>query len=277
MKKLDGRLNAFRPDLADETLRGKVVAEKFVHGLAYQVKAPITAVLKRPEADAPQTSQALLGETCLVFDIQNGFAWAKLDRDGYVGYLNANALSPTVVPATHHVIETSTLLYPKPDLKTRPVQFLPHNAQICVTAIQGNYAELKTGGFVFVKHLWPLSKHAKDFITVAEDYLGVPYFWGGKSVHGIDCSGLVQTALHACGISAPRDSDMQEKDLGRVVQDHKNLARGDLIFWAGHVGIMQNATQLLHANGHAMKTSSEPLADVVARSETPVTSIKRFA
>jgi cell wall-associated NlpC family hydrolase len=277
MQKLDTRLNAFRSDLADETLRGKVEAAHFVKGFPHQITTPIAAILKRSEADAPQTSQALMGETCLVFENKNGWAWVKLNRDHYVGYINAAALTAQITPPTHKVIVPSTLIYPKPDLKTSPVQFIMRNAEVCVTAIHGNYAELKSGGFVSAKHLSTLQHCETDFVAVAEEYLHVPYFWGGKSVQGIDCSGLVQTALHACGTESPRDSDMQENVLGTLVKDQNNLKRGDLIFWQGHVGIMQNATQLLHANGHAMKTTSEPLAYVVARSEKPITAIKRLA
>jgi cell wall-associated NlpC family hydrolase len=276
MQKLDTRLYAFRSDLADETLRGKIEATQFVKGVPHQVVTPITAILKRSEPGAPQTSQALMGETCLVFENKNGWAWIKLNRDGYVGYINATALTQQITPPTQKVIVPSTLIYPKPDLKTLPVQFITRNAEVCVIATQGIYAELKFGGFVFANHLASLQHTEKDFVTVAEEFLHVPYFWGGKSVQGIDCSGLVQTALQACGIESPRDSDMQEAELGMIVNDQNNLQRGDLIFWQGHVGIMQNATQLLHANGHAMKTTSEPLAYVVSRSEKPITSVKRL-
>ncbi len=277
MLKLDPRVNAYRADLADAALRGHVDAQQFVNGVMFQIAKPIASILKRPEIDAPQTTQALLGETCLVFENRNGWAWVKLSRDHYVGYVESAALRPEILAATHKVVVPSTMIYPKPDLKSGPVQFITRHAHVCVVAHHRSYAALHAGGFVFAGHLGGLTAHAQDFVAVAEDYLNVPYFWGGKSIYGIDCSGLVQTALQACGVDAPRDSDMQEQSLGAVVLDHDNLRRGDLIFWPGHVGIMQNATQLLHANGHAMKTTSEPLADVVARSEKPITAIKRLA
>jgi cell wall-associated NlpC family hydrolase len=277
MSELDARMNVHRADLADEALRGQVQATQFVQGVARQVTKPIVSVLKKPQKDSPQTSQALMGETCLAFEIKNDFAWVKFDRDCYVGYVEASALRADIQVPTHKVIAPSTLLYPKADLKSSPADFLLRHTQMTVVAAHGQYVELQSGGFVFAKHLGALDHREKDFVAVAEEYLHAPYFWGGKSVHGIDCSGLVQTALQACGIEAPRDSDMQEKALGKVVVDHRHLRRGDLIFWQGHVGIMQNATHLIHANGHAMKTTSEPLADVVARSETPITSIKRLA
>ena len=109
-------------------------------------------------------------------------------------------------------------------------------------------------------------------------FLGVPYVWGGKTFAGLDCSGLIQTALQACGVACPRDTDMQEKALGDAVT-HSNLQRGDLVFWKGHVGVMQNASHLLHANAFHMQVAAEPLTEAVARITPiagPVTSIKRL-
>ena len=277
MTDLDPRLNAMRPDLADETLRGQFKAEKFVSGIKFQIAKPIISVFKRPDQHSPQTTQALLGEMCLVFENKNGWAWVKLLRDHYVGYVEASALNNEVVAPTHKVVVPSTLLYPKPDIKSGPVQFIPRHAQITVATQEGAFAALHAGGYIFAAHLAPRNAKAEDFVEVAEEYLNVPYFWGGKSIYGTDCSGLVQTALQACGIEAPRDSDMQEKALGHYVSDQNNLRRGDLIFWPGHVGIMQSATHLLHANGHAMKTTSETLANVVSRSDKPISAIKRLA
>jgi cell wall-associated NlpC family hydrolase len=123
-----------------------------------------------------------------------------------------------------------------------------------------------------------------DFVAVAELFVGVPYLWGGRTSLGLDCSGLVQTALCACGVAAPRDSDMQERALGEALPVTENLAdvrRGDLIFWKGHVGIMRDATHLLHANGWTMSVASEPLAEararIIAQNAGPITSVRRLS
>ena len=246
-------------------------------GQPRQVIAPITAVLKRPEAESPQTSQALMGELCTLLEVKNGYAWVQLQRDSYIGYVEASALTADIVETTHRVGVPSTIIYPHPDLKSHPVRFVPMNAEVAVIGTEGNFVGLATGGFIFAAHLSAKSVHEKDFVATAEQFLHAPYYWGGKSVQGIDCSGLVQTALHACGIKAPRDSDMQEDELGILINDHHNLRRGDLVFWKGHVGIMQDQNQLLHANGFFMKTVSEPLADAIARTATPITSVKRLS
>lgn len=116
-----------------------------------------------------------------------------------------------------------------------------------------------------------------DMTSAAETLLDAPYLWGGRSPAGIDCSGLVQFALAAAGIGAPRDSDLQLETLGADIAESENLQRGDLIFFPDHVGIMADAERLIHATCHWGKVVIEPLADVVARIavEHPVPVIGR--
>ena len=277
---MDSRLHAFRPDLADERLRGMVDARQFATGTKVQFIAPCTSVFREARSDSMQLTQALLGETALVFEDKNGWAWVQLDHDKYVGYVRCESLSATVYPATHRVCVAATLIYPKPDLKTQPTVLIPMNAQLNIIGETGQYSQLLNGGFVFTKHI-SHSTSKSDIVAVAETFLNVPYLWGGKTQSGLDCSGLVQTALHACGIAAPRDADMQEKSLGNALQinDLDGLKRGDLIFWEGHVGIMYDESNLLHANGFHMQTVIEPLklaATRIAESDKPITSLKRL-
>jgi cell wall-associated NlpC family hydrolase len=137
-------------------------------------------------------------------------------------------------------------------------------------------------GAVAMQHLSPLESRAPDFTRIAESFLGTPYLWGGKTSLGIDCSGLVQVALSASGLAAPRDSDLQEAEIGLVLLLDSGippLQRGDLVFWPGHVGMMRDGEMLLHANSHHMAVASEPLD--VARKRirargVEITSIRRL-
>src|SRR5262249_31645874 len=149
------------------------------------------------------------------------------------------------------------------------------NALVAQGKAHGHFVEV-AGGFVHAPALAPRDYIASDFVAVAEQFLNVPYVWGGKTFEGLDCSGLIQIALHAAGTPAPRDTDMIEKALGQVVPQ-QNLRRGDLVFWKGHMGVMRNAETLLHANAYFMQVTSEPLATAIARITTPVPSIKRLS
>lgn len=281
MTKLDPRLHAYRSDLADAALEGRVEAARFVAPRLMQVVEPVISVHKAPRFDAMQLTQALLGETVKLFHEEEGWAFVQLGRDGYVGYVNGNALAPQVEEPTHRIAVPLTFMYPDASLKTQPAVLLPLNAQVRVVEESGAYARLSNGRFIFTAHLKPADTAEADFVAVAEMFRHVPYYWGGKSALGLDCSGLVQVALEACGVAALRDSDMQEETLGQnlLVNDLDHLRRGDLVFWNGHVGIMTDERTLLHANGHHMMVAAEPLKDAVDRIAArygAVTSLRRL-
>lgn len=281
MDTLDPRLHAYRPDLADAALAGQVQAERFVAPRLMQVVEPVITLHKAPRFDAMQLTQALFGEKVKLFHEEEGWAWVQLVKDGYVGYVNGNALSPQLVPPTHRIAVTSTFMYPEASLKTLPAIALTLNAQVTVASETGSYSRLSNGLFVFSAHLKRIEDVEQDFVAVAEMFRHVPYYWGGKSVRGLDCSGLVQLSLEACGMPALRDSDMQEQTLGEklLVNDLDSLKRGDLVFWNGHVGIMTDERTLLHANGHHMMVVAEPLKDAVDRIAAKygqLTSVRRL-
>ncbi len=280
---LDRRVTPIRDDLAAEWLRGRVEAPRFSAGVARRVIVPSTRLHRSPSPDAPVDTEALMGEAVRVFDENEGWAWVQLEADGYVGYLSSEALGSAEIAPTHRVTALRTFLYPGPSLKLPPMGHFSLGAAVAVSATEGDYSRLATGGFVFTGHLAPLTAVEPDFVAVAERLLGTPYLWGGKTSLGLDCSGLVQLALAAAGISAPRDSDLQEQALGAPVavnRDLQGLRRGDLVFWRGHVGIMLDGERLIHANGHHMAVVVEPLRVAEERIRTksfgPITSVRRL-
>ncbi len=277
---LDRRLNAYRPDLADARLKGRVVATRFVDGTPGQVRVAVANVVGTPDATAALTTQLLFGETVRVFDIDaEGWAWVQGDRDGYVGYVSEAAISRTVGTPTHRVAALSTPAFSRPEVKSPPLVDLSMGAKVTVDREIAGFAALAIGAFVPMQHLAPVETTESDFVTVAERFVGTPYLWGGRSRSGLDCSGLVQVALQATGVSAPRDTDMQQAALGAAVTLDA-LWRGDLVFWRGHVGIMTDATTLLHSNGHHMRVVVEPVADAIARIKaigSEVVAVKRLS
>lgn len=277
---LDRRLTPARPDVADERLRDRVAAERFVPGAPRRVAAASAPLRRAPRHDAPLDTEALMGEPVRVFDEADGYAWAQLERDGYVGYLPAAALAELGPDPTHRVDAVRTFVYPGPDLKLQPTAFLSLGTTVAVSGEDAGYIRLASGGFVHAGHLASVGDPADDYVAVAERLLGAPYLWGGKTSLGLDCSGLVQLALFVAGLSAPRDADMQRAALGRPLATDARLQRGDLVFWRGHVGIMQDSERLLHANGHHMAVASEPLAIAQTRirdnSYGPIGEIRRL-
>ena len=279
----DKRTHAWREDLAASELRGSVPSSRFVDGETARVAVPVTALRRHPDPSAPLDTEALFGERARVLDTAGGWSWVQLARDGYVGYVRANDLSPRWVEPTHRVQALATFVYPAPHIKAPPDHCLPMGANLTVEQEEPRFAKLATGGFVITRHLVPRLRHARDFVDVAERFIGTPYLWGGRTRIGLDCSGLLQTALDAAGIACPRDTDMQEQALGEPVlvpDTLEGLERGDLVFWPGHVGIMVDGVMLLHANAHHMAVAVEPLrsaADRTRHDGTPVRTIKRLA
>lgn len=261
----DRRLTPARPDLAATFLKDRITAERYVDGVAMEVKEGVVDLRREPRPDGAVDTQALYGERVTVYDEEEGWAWAQLARDGYVGWIAACALWSRLSEATHRVCVPRTFVYPGPSIKIPPILALPLSSEVSIVDEKDSFLVTRDSGFIWRPHLAPLDQPAQDFVAVAETLIGMPYLWGGKSSIGVDCSGLVQISLAATGRNAPRDSDMQEAQLGVPVEIGAPLLRGDLIFWKGHVGIMRDATTLLHANGTHMLVSSEPLDMVRAR------------
>jgi cell wall-associated NlpC family hydrolase len=280
---LDKRRNAYRGDLAAESLRGKVAAPRYAAGEARRVADSAVPLRGAPDTHASWTTEVLFGESVTVYDEHEGWAWVQLAGDGYVGYLPASALASGPQAPTHRVAALGTSLYPAPNFKSPPALALSINAALCVAETGPAFARLADGRFVPTPHIAEHDRFTPDFVGVAEAFLGVPYVWGGKTRLGVDCSGLLQVAMQAAGLACPRDSDMQLAELGTAVAvsgELGGLARGDLVFWAGHVGIMLDAVRLLHANAHHMAVAAEPLrvaAHRIAGGGSIITAIKRLA
>jgi cell wall-associated NlpC family hydrolase len=280
MTSFDKRLTPARADLAAVHLKGKVEAARFAEGRVLRVAEPVVDLKRAPDAALGAETQALYGEEIVVYDEEEGWAWGQLSRDGYVGYVSANALVALGPPATHRVEALRAHVYPAASLKTPPRFALTYDALVTVTGQDGPWARTPDG-FVYAAHLAPLGARAADPVATAERFLGVPYLWGGRSSQGIDCSGLVQTALRAAGFDAPRDSDMLAVygEALPVDEAMAHLRRGDLVFWKGHVGVMADATTLIHSNGTHLMTVRENLAEarrrILKAEYGPVTAARR--
>ena len=279
---LDPRRNVFRADLAAKSLYGKVSVPRYANGSPAQVFRPAVPVFREPNGSASIDTEALFGEIVTVYDERGGWAWVQLARDEYVGYVPVGALKHEVDRPTHRVRALGTFVYPVPNIKAPPLMHLSMNARFCVGKRDEQFCALKNGGFVVSRHVAEQGRHERDFVEIAERFVGTPYLWGGRTRIGLDCSGLVQIVLEAAGFSVPRDTDMQQAEIGSYVDIPEaldGLQRGDLVFWQGHVGIMVDGVMLVHANAHHMMVTTETLPEAagrVAKSNGKITAIKRL-
>lgn len=256
----DPRLTLARDGIAARSLEGIVPADRYIDTTLRQTRVPAAALRRSPAPAAEQLDQLLFGELFEVLDEADGWAFGQAKRDGYVGYVAADALGAPGAAPTRTVRALRTYGFSAPSIKAAPVGLYSLNALVAEEGREGRFVKTSGGWFV-EEHLAPVGEHAADYVAVAEQFVGAPYQWGGRESLGLDCSGLVQQALYAGGRDCPRDSD-QQAALGAPVEA---LRRGDLVFWRGHVAMMTSATDIIHANAFHMQVVIEPLAEAAAR------------
>lgn len=232
---------------------------------------PVADLHEGPRRDAIRVTQALYGEAAEILEAHEGWARVRLENDGYEGFVMEEALGQAPAP-THRLMVPASHIYPQPDIKSAPATEAFLGCGLAVAGREGNFLKLVQGGFLHAAHVE--ARHA-DSASVAALFLHVPYLWGGKTARGLDCSGLIQIALAACGIRSPRDSGLQQQALGVALAEGAPLSRNDLVFWPGHVGILTAAGRLLHANAHHMMVAEEDLGAAIARIGKPA-AIKRL-
>jgi cell wall-associated NlpC family hydrolase len=259
----DPRVTPLRDGIAARALEGLVPAEVYLDPQPMMCLAPAAGVFRAPDAASEQMDQLLFGEPFEVLEEEGAFVFGQARRDGYCGFVEAARLAPRGPAPTHRVAAIRTYVFAEPSIKSKAWGPISINALVRVEAQEGRLAKLAGAGWVTAAHLAPIGTAETDWASVAERFLGAPYLWGGRESLGLDCSGLIQAALFACGRACPRDTDQQER-MGRAI-DRAEFGRGDLVFWKGHVAMGLDAGRIIHANGHHMAVAIEPLDEALER------------
>jgi cell wall-associated NlpC family hydrolase len=216
-------------------------------------------------------TECLFGERVEILDDHLDWVYCRLMTDDYCGWIKKNSLGQ-LKKSTHRVINKRTFVFKENNPKSITTIYLPMGSKLAIEKIKSGWAETcfffenkMQVGYIPSSHIVSTKHKVKDWVAIAQQLEGVPYRWGGRDTVGIDCSALLQLSYQTYGQNIPRNTSQQIKLKKQKIYKINNLKRGCVIFWKGHVGIMIDKVNCIHANAFHMKTVVEPLFKIINR------------
>ena len=215
----------------------------------------------KPSNNSETLSQILYGEKFKVLKNQKNWVKIKTSFDNYTGYIKKNYFYKNFKP-TFKIKKIKTRIFIKKKNKFLPTKnYLYFASGISVLKKNKKLIEFKKDRWIKKRDVVKIDHFEKDYSKIMKLFKSSKYLWGGKTSDGIDCSALIQIYFYYNRIFFPRDTKDQIKFCKR--KKSKNLIKGDIIFWKGHVGICLSKSRFIHAYGPKKKVVVMPTKQTI--------------
>ena len=234
----------------------------------FNVNASVVSIYSDPDFKSAVVTQGLLGESCVIMDSKGD--WFNVNQwDGYRGWIHKHqgVLTDKTYDANLAVFEMDGVVT-KESGKTviRDLTFgnilngKPMSGGFSVTLPDGEKGWTST-----LLGRMTEQPTRKSIIRLARSFMGVPYLWGGKSPHGFDCSGYIQTIYKTFNIELPRDAHQQADHFKESTITMEQAKQADLHFFKSrgkitHVALAEENGYFLHAQGWVKEESFDSSA-----------------
>ena len=215
-------------------------------------------------------SQVLLWERLELYEVGKQFSYVRCE-DGYKGWVNNHQFCKSLFLEKQFKIATRnhSYIYEKPNLSSPIIREVCAGSsipaeQIDEVWVKTTLPDKKTGWLTQDTFAEIKGDRRENLVRLSKNFIGVPYFWGGKSTKGMDCSGYVQLLHKLIGLPIRRDSPMQFEDASMVSENPLDGNPGDLLFFAEegnritHVAIKLTDNKIIHARGMVRFNSLVP-------------------